>query len=93
MNKNAQYYMFVLLIVIARRLLYPYATSEQDRQDLFDFQHAIDFVKKEFEGEKLCPTPRAADAGLGCPSCFETGDFPVGSNNKICTRCKGTGHV
>jgi hypothetical protein len=38
-------------------------------------------------------TPRAADAGLGCPSCFETGDFPVGSNNKICTRCKGTGHV
>jgi hypothetical protein len=52
MNKNAQYYMFVLLIVIARRLLYPYATSEQDRQDLFDFQHAIDFVKKEFEGEK-----------------------------------------
>lgn len=50
MNKNAQYYMFVLLIVIARRLLYPYATSEQDRQDLFDFQHAVDFVKKEFEG-------------------------------------------
>jgi hypothetical protein len=49
MNKNTQYYILLLLIVIARRLLYPYPTGNQDRQDLFNLQSAIDFLKKEFQ--------------------------------------------
>ena len=49
MNKNTQYYILLLLIVIARRLLYPYPTGNQDRQDLFNLQNAIDFLKKEFK--------------------------------------------
>lgn len=51
MNTKFQYFVLVLLLIIARHSLYGFISREQDHKDAFAFQNAVDFLETEF-GER-----------------------------------------